>query len=51
MFKTDSWGNGNYSAPLGESPFGRWGMLMIVLHLTGDPKDMKKMVGALSAKL
>ena len=51
MFKTDRWGNGNYSAPLGESPFGKWAMVMIMLHPTGDPKDMKNMVGALSAKL
>ncbi len=51
MFKTDRWGNGNYSAPLNESPFGKWAMVMIMLHPTGDPKDMKNMVGALSAKL
>lgn len=51
MFKTDSSGNGTYSAQLKESPFGQWEMLMIMLHPTGDPTDMKKMVGALSAKL
>jgi hypothetical protein len=51
MFKTDSYGNESYSAPLKESPFGKWQMLMIVLHPTGDPKDMKNMVGALSARL
>jgi len=51
MFKTDRWGNGHYSAPLSESPLGKWAMVMIVLHPTGDPKDMKNMVGALSAKL
>ena len=51
MFKTDSYGNGTYSARLKESPFGKWKMLMIVLHPTGDPKDMKNMVGGLSAKL
>lgn len=51
MFKTDRWGNGNYSASLGKSPFGKWAMVMVVLHPTGDPKDMKNMVGALSAKL
>ena len=49
MFKTDSYGNGTYSAELSESPFGKWEMLMVVLHPTGDPKDMKNMVGALSA--
>ncbi len=51
MFKTDSYGGGTYSAPLMESPFGKWKMLMIVLHPNGDPKDMKNMVGALSVKL
>ncbi len=51
VFKTDSNGEGIYSAPLNESPFGTWKMLMIVLHPNGDPKDMKNMVGALSAKL
>lgn len=51
MFKTDSYGNGRYSAPLVESPFGKWQMLMIVLHPDGDPRNMKNMVGALSAKL
>ena len=51
MFKTDSSGNGTYSAPLKESPFGKWQVLMIMLHPTGDPTDMKKMVGAFSASL
>lgn len=51
MFKTDASGKGTYEAPLSESPFGKWKMLMIVLHPNGDPKDMKNMVGALSAKL
>jgi len=51
MFKTDSNGNGSYTAPLKESPYGKWQMLMVVLHPNGNPKDMKNMVGALSAKL
>ncbi len=51
MFKTDSYGNGTYWAPLKASPFGKWKMLMIVFHPTGDPKDMKNMVGGLSASL
>lgn len=51
MFKTDAQGNGTYSARLSESPFGRWQMVMVVLHPTGDPKDMKNMVGALAADL
>lgn len=51
MFKTDSNGNGTYESSLSESPFGKWSMLMIVLHPTGDPKDMKNMVPALSATI
>ena len=51
MFRTDSWGDGTYSAPLDGSPFGKWAMVMIVLHPNGDPKDMKHMVGALKAPL
>lgn len=51
MFKTDSWGSANYSSALKESPFGRWSMVMVVLHPDGNPKNMQQMVGALSAKL
>lgn len=51
MFKTDAAGNGAYSAKLTASPLGRWQMVMVVLHPTGDPKDMKNMVGALTAAL
>ena len=51
MFKTDANGFGQYSSSLSESPFGKWQMIMIVLHPNGDPADMKSMVGALKAKL
>lgn len=51
MFKTDPWGNANYSSALKESPFGKWSMVMVVLHPDGDPKNMQQMVGALSAPL
>lgn len=51
MFRTDQWGDGNYSAQLDEAPFGRWSMVMVVLHPNGDPNDMKNMVGALKAPL
>jgi hypothetical protein len=51
MFRTDSNGNGSYAAALKESPYGKWQMLMIVLHPNGNPKDMKNMVGALAANL
>jgi len=51
MFKTDAGGNGTYSATLGESPFGKWQTVMIVLHPNGDPMNMKDMVPALSAMI
>ena len=51
MFKTDANGFGQYSSSLSESPFGKWQMIMIVMHPNGDPADMKSMVGALKAKL
>ena len=49
MFRTDANGKGTYESSLSESPFGKWSMLMIVLHPTGNPEDMKNMVPALSA--
>jgi len=51
MFKTDSNGNGIYVTQLSELPFGKWAVLMVVLHPNGDPTDMKNMVGALSSKI
>jgi len=51
MFRTDKWGNGSYSAPLNEDPFGKWSMVMVVQHPNGNPKDMEKMIGALKATL
>lgn len=51
MFKTDSAGKGGYNASLSESPYGKWGMIMVVLHPNGDPKDMKNMVPAFAAKI
>ena len=51
MFRTDKSGEGTYRAPLDESPFGRWAMVMIVLHPNGNPEDMKSMVGTLKAKI
>lgn len=51
MFKTDNRGNGNYSASLSEAPFGKWQMIMVVLHPDRDPMNMKGLVGALSTKI
>ena len=48
-FRTDVRGKGSYESTLSESPFGKWNMIMIVRHPTGDPADMKNMVPALSA--
>jgi hypothetical protein len=50
MFKTDAKGHGTYSAPLKESSQS-WQTLMIVEHPNGNPRDMKNMVGALTADL
>ena len=51
MFKTDGEGNGTYTSSLSESPFGKWAVVMIVLHPKGDPANMKDMVPALSAMI
>lgn len=51
MFRTNKWGDGNYSASLSETPVGKWAMVMVVLHPNDDPKDMDNMVGALKAPL
>jgi len=51
MFKTDGAGNGTYTSSLNESAFGKWEMVMIVLHPKGDPMNMKDMVPALSTMI
>jgi len=51
MFRTDGQGNGTYTSTLSESPFGKWAVVMIVLHPKGDPANMKDMVPALSAMI
>lgn len=51
MFKTDSKGEGNYSASLSESPFGKWQMVMVMRHPDGDPGNMKNMAEALAAEV
>lgn len=48
-FRTDGQGKGSYESTLSESPFGKWSMIMVVRHPTGDPADMKHMAPALSA--
>lgn len=49
MFRSDGQGKGSYDSPLSESPFGKWSMIMVVRHPTGDPGDMRNMVPAFSA--
>jgi len=51
MFRTDADGSAVYKSELYGSPFGKWEMVMIMLHPTGNPKDMNNMVGALGGKL
>ena len=51
MFKTDAAGNGRYESAISGSQFGKWAMIMIVRHPTGDPMDTKNMVPALSAEI
>jgi hypothetical protein len=51
MFKSDAQGKGTYDAGLAQSPVGKWSTIMVVLHPSGDPKDMKNMVPAFSAMI
>lgn len=50
-FKTDQQGKATFKATLAESPLGKWQMLVIVRHPTGDPKDMMNKEDALWAQL
>ncbi|MBI3988892.1 MAG: hypothetical protein HY347_04665, partial [candidate division NC10 bacterium] len=50
-FKTNRKGAGTFKAKLDSSPFGRWQMLKIIRHTTGDPQDMQSIEDALSAPL
>jgi len=50
-FKTDQQGTATFKATLAESPLGKWQMLVIVRHPTGDPKDMMNKEDALWAQL
>ncbi|MCI0484066.1 MAG: hypothetical protein L0Y78_05750 [candidate division NC10 bacterium] len=50
-FKTDQQGKATFKATLAESPVGKWQMLVIVRHPTGDPKDMMNKEDALWAQL
>ncbi len=50
-FKSDAKGTGTYKSTLkGQDP-GKWQVLMIVRHPSGDPTDMGRVEDALMAKL
>lgn len=49
-FKTDAQGKGTYVTQLGESPVGKWQVIFIVRHPSGNPTDMT-MKDALMTKL
>ncbi len=50
-FRTDRQGKATFKATLAESPVGKWQMLVIVRHPTGDPMDMMNKEDALWARL
>lgn len=50
-FKTDQQGAATFKAALAQSPFGKWQMIVIVRHPTGDPMDMMNKEDALWAQL
>ncbi|MGA7877839.1 MAG: hypothetical protein WCA08_19425 [Desulfoferrobacter sp.] len=41
MFKTDSQGKCEYESALSKPPFGKWQMVMVMLHPDGNPENMK----------
>lgn len=50
-FKSDGRGNAKYTSALGESPVGKWQVIFIIRHPSGDPTDMAKTEDALMTKL
>lgn len=50
-FKTDKKGVAIFKASLDEQPFGKWQLLVIIRHPTGDPQDMQHKEDALWAPL
>ena len=51
MFKTDRKGAATFKAKLDQHPAGKWQMLVIVRHPSGDPQDMQHKEDALWASL
>lgn len=50
-FKSDGKGNAKYTTEVGESPVGKWQVIFIIRHPSGDPTDMAKTEDALMTKL
>jgi hypothetical protein len=50
-FKSDGKGNAKSTTELGESPVGKWQVIFIIRHPSGDPTDMAKTEDALMTKL
>jgi hypothetical protein len=50
-FNSDATGDAGYTAELAESPLGKWQVIMIVRHTTGDAKNMNDTVEGVMAKL
>lgn len=50
-FKSDAKGNATFKAKVDEAELGKWQVLMIVRHPTGDPTKMEPMEDWLAAKL
>lgn len=50
-FKSDSKGNGRYSATIPGAELEKWQMLIIAYHPDGDPKNMKRHKDALKGEL
>jgi len=51
MFKTDKKGVATFKAKLDAQPFGKWQMLVIIRHPSGNPQDMEHKEDALWAPL
>jgi hypothetical protein len=51
VIKIGDKGSGAYTATVSAGELGKWQMIQIAFHKTGDPKDMKKMGIALKGEL
>ncbi len=51
VIKIDSKGNGTYRAAVSAAELEKWQVIEIAYHKSGNPKDMKNIVGALVVQL